>query len=37
MDHIVPLAKGGAMTIDNRQALHLVCNLRKGARVRSDQ
>ncbi len=37
VDHIVPLAKGGATTIDNCQALHLVCNLRKGARLRSEQ
>lgn len=37
VDHIVPLAKGGARTINNRQALHLVCNLRKGAQLRSEQ
>lgn len=37
VDHIVPLAKGGPTTIENRQALHLVCNLRKGAQLRSEQ
>lgn len=30
LDHIVPLASGGAHTYRNTQAAHLVCNLRKG-------
>lgn len=33
LDHIVPLARGGAHAQDNLQWAHLVCNMRKGARV----
>lgn len=32
LDHIVPLARGGAHVQDNLQWAHLVCNKRKGAR-----
>ena len=31
VDHIVPLAKGGAHTYENVQAAHRACNKRKGA------
>lgn len=31
VDHIVPLARGGAHSIENVQAAHLRCNLSKGA------
>lgn len=34
MDHIVPLAAGGADTDDNAQCLCRRCNVRKGARTR---
>jgi hypothetical protein len=33
IDHRIPLALGGADAPDNVQASHLVCNIRKGARV----
>lgn len=33
VDHIVPLARGGGHVKENLQYAHLVCNLRKGARV----
>ena len=33
LDHIVPLARGGAHAADNAQCAHLVCNIRKGARL----
>lgn len=33
VDHIIPLSKGGAHTLDNVQAAHLVCNMRKSDRV----
>ncbi len=33
LDHIKPLAGGGAHSQDNLQWSHLVCNVRKGARV----
>ncbi len=29
LDHLVPLARGGAHTKDNAQLAHLVCNMRK--------
>lgn len=32
VDHIVPLAKGGADTLENKQAAHRLCN-----RVKSDK
>lgn len=35
VDHIVPLSKGGTHTYDNVQAMHLIGNLRKGARLLS--
>lgn len=31
VDHVVPLSKGGTHTLENLQAAHLGCNLRKGA------
>lgn len=33
IDHIVPIARGGAHTFVNVQAAHLRCNLAKGARA----
>lgn len=33
VDHIIPLAKGGADTVDNMQLLHKACNLSKGAKL----
>lgn len=30
VDHIIPLARGGALTSDNVQPAHRACNLRKG-------
>lgn len=35
IDHIIPLAKGGTHEQDNLQWAHLVCNMRKGARLAS--
>ena len=33
VDHIVPLARGGAHSLENCQLMHLRCNISKGARV----
>lgn len=33
LDHIVPLAQGGAHSRANTQCAHLTCNVRKGAKV----
>jgi len=33
VDHIIPLAKGGADRIDNKQAAHRTCNSTKRART----
>jgi len=33
VDHIIPLSKGGQHSYTNTQAAHLLCNIRKGARV----
>jgi len=33
MDHRHPLSKGGTHTWDNVQLVHLICNLRKGAKI----
>ena len=33
IDHIVPISKGGLHTLDNTRMVHLVCNIRKGARL----
>jgi 5-methylcytosine-specific restriction endonuclease McrA len=33
LDHIIPLARGGAHSYDNTQLAHLRCNVSKGARV----
>lgn len=33
LDHIIPLARGGAHTINNLQAAHLRCNIRKSDKV----
>lgn len=33
IDHIVPLSQGGTHTRDNLQWAHLVCNIRKGAKM----
>lgn len=30
VDHIIPLSKGGADTLDNMQPAHWICNVRKG-------
>lgn len=32
-DHIVPVSAGGGHVIENMQAAHLDCNMRKGKRV----
>lgn len=32
IDHIVPIARGGAHTWDNVQLAHLLCNIRKGTK-----
>jgi 5-methylcytosine-specific restriction endonuclease McrA len=32
-DHVVPLSKGGAHSMDNIRVSHAVCNQRKGNRV----
>jgi 5-methylcytosine-specific restriction endonuclease McrA len=32
-DHKIPLSKGGAHAQDNLQAVHPVCNLRKGSKL----
>lgn len=33
LDHVIPLSRGGGHLPDNVQCSHLVCNVRKGARV----
>lgn len=33
IDHRIPLSRGGTHTLDNVQAAHLLCNVRKGARM----
>lgn len=33
LDHVIPLARGGAHSQDNLQWTHLVCNVRKGAKI----
>ena len=33
IDHTHPLSKGGTHTWDNVQLVHLICNLRKGAKT----
>lgn len=33
IDHIIPVALGGASTLDNLQATHLVCNKAKGKKM----
>lgn len=33
IDHIVPVARGGAHTMENLRAAHLGCNSRKGAKI----
>lgn len=33
LDHVVPLSRGGAHSLQNTAMAHLVCNLRKGARL----
>lgn len=33
LDHVVPLSRGGAHTIENVQLAHLRCNMSKGARL----
>lgn len=33
VDHIIPKSLGGSNHRDNRQAVHLVCNLKKGAEM----
>jgi 5-methylcytosine-specific restriction endonuclease McrA len=33
LDHVVPVSRGGVHSRANCQAAHLVCNIRKGARV----
>ena len=33
LDHIIPLSRGGAHTLDNVQLAHLACNIRKNNQV----
>ena len=33
LDHIIPISKGGAHTMDNVRLVHVSCNSRKGAKV----
>ena len=33
IDHLIPLSKGGANTLENVRPAHGVCNIRKGARL----
>lgn len=33
IDHILPVSRGGTDALDNLQAAHGTCNMRKGARV----
>lgn len=33
IDHIVPISKGGSNTLDNVQAAHLICNVRKQDKI----
>lgn len=33
IDHIIPISKGGLHTFENTRMVHLVCNIRKGARL----
>jgi 5-methylcytosine-specific restriction endonuclease McrA len=33
VDHVMPLAKGGADTLDNKKAAHRECNSKKRARI----
>jgi 5-methylcytosine-specific restriction endonuclease McrA len=35
LDHVMPLARGGEHAIDNVQAAHLRCNVRKGVKLGS--
>lgn len=36
LDHIVPVSRGGAHVVANLQWAHLICNIRKGARMPTD-
>jgi 5-methylcytosine-specific restriction endonuclease McrA len=36
VDHIVPLAKGGSDTLENKQAAHRSCNRTKSDKVEGD-
>ena len=33
VDHVVPLARGGADVLANKKAAHRICNRKKGARL----
>ncbi len=35
-DHIVPVARGGSDTLDNKQPAHFKCNAEKGAKLPND-
>jgi 5-methylcytosine-specific restriction endonuclease McrA len=37
VDHIVPLARGGADTLENKSAAHRACNSAKAARLLGEQ
>lgn len=37
LDHVIPLARGGAHHPDNLAAAHFICNSRKGDRVPDGQ
>lgn len=37
VDHIIPVALGGRSSLDNLQATHLICNMRKGKKIIQNQ
>lgn len=36
IDEIIPLAKGGKLTIANQQLVHRICNAKKGTKLMSE-
>jgi 5-methylcytosine-specific restriction endonuclease McrA len=35
IDHVIPIAKGGADILDNLKPSHAICNISKGAKLNS--